>query len=411
MFEGRKGGFDLLRGGLMAGALAVLVVGCGVQPEGGEGNGGEGGEGSGEEAIRVGMITSTTGPLATYGEQFIQGFEIGLGYATDGSGEVAGQPVEITQRDDAGDPANAVSAATDLIGQGYTIITGAASSGVAVQLAPVAEQNQALFISGPAATDEVTGANDYTFRSGRQSYQDVQAASSLIGDPEGQTVTVFAQDSTFGQANVAAVDTVLGGQGAEVDEILVPAEANDFTPFAQQAQQAESDLVFAAWAGTNAPAMWQSLDQQGVFDASPIVTGLDIRASYETYGPAAENIEFLAHYFADAPETEANDFLAEELEAQEVTPDLFHPDGFVAAQMVVHAAEESGGDVDAMVEALEGWSFEAPKGEQTIRESDHAMLQPMFQARLTEQDGALEPELIDTLDAEQTAPPEASEVE
>ena len=33
-----------------------------------------------------------------------------------------------------------------------------------------------LFISGPAANDGITGANSYTFRSGRQTYQDILAA-------------------------------------------------------------------------------------------------------------------------------------------------------------------------------------------------------------------------------------------
>ena len=43
------------------------------------------------------------------------------------------------------------------------------TAGVALGVAPIAAQNKTLFISGPAATDGLTGANKYTFRSGRQS--------------------------------------------------------------------------------------------------------------------------------------------------------------------------------------------------------------------------------------------------
>ncbi len=52
--------------------------------------------------------------------------------------------------------------------------------------------------------------------------------------------------------------------------------------------------------------------------------------------------------------------------------------------MVAHALATAGGssDVNAMIKALEGWTFLAPKGTQTIRAADHAMLQPMFQVRL-----------------------------
>ena len=35
-----------------------------------------------------------------------------------------------------------------------------------------------------------------------------------------------------------------------------------------------------------------------------------------------------------------------------------------------------------MVTALEGWSFDGVKGKMTIRADDHALLQPMFQAKL-----------------------------
>jgi len=63
-----------------------------------------------------------------------------------------------------------------------------------------------------------------------------------------------------------------------------------------------------------------------------------------------------------------------------------------------------------MIAALEGWSFDAPKGSQTVRASDHAMLQPMFTASFDNMDA--DPEnitisLLDTLSADDTAPPEA----
>ena len=51
--------------------------------------------------------------------------------------------------------------------------------------------------------------------------------------------------------------------------------------------------------------------------------------------------------------------------------------------MIVHAVEEGGDDVDEMVKALEGWSFDGVKGKMTVRAEDHALLQPMFQAKLT----------------------------
>jgi branched-chain amino acid transport system substrate-binding protein len=351
------------------------------------------------EPITVGIITSTSGFLGGYGEQYLEGLRVGLAYATDGTGAVNGRPIQFEILDDGGDPQQAITHATDLVGRGVRIIAGTVSSGVAVQLAPFAEENGVLYISGPAATDAITGINDNTFRSGRQSFQDVATAASLI-DGDSGTVLVFAQDTEFGAANVAAVEAVLGARGFTVESLLVPLNASEFTPFAQQIIDAAPDLVFVAWAGETAGAMWQALNQQGVFDVTTVTTGLADRVTWPLYGPAGENIRFLSHYFAEAADNPVNAYLVENA----AVADLFTPDGFVAAQMIVKAVGDAGpDDVEGMIAALEGWTFDAPKGTQTIRETDHAMLQPMFTARLSP-DGT-SAELLSTLAPEETAPP------
>jgi branched-chain amino acid transport system substrate-binding protein len=101
--------------------------------------------------------------------------------------------------------------------------------------------------------------------------------------------------------------------------------------------------------------------------------------------------------------------MIEHLEAAGATPDLFSPDGFVAAQMIVHAIREGGDTVDGMIDALEGWTFDSVKGEITVRAEDHAMIQPMYQAKLAQDGANWVPELVDTVDAETVEPPVAGE--
>lgn len=362
-------------------------------------------DGSDKAPVAVAIITSETGPLGVYGEAYLAGFEAGLDYATDGTGTVDGREIDITYIDDGGDTDKAVTAAKDVIGQGTKIIAGTASSGIALALAEQAEQNKILYISGPAAADAITGINDYTFRSGRQTIQDIATAGTFLDDPAGQEILVFAQDTAFGQGNFAAVDIVLGGKGATVTPLLVPEDATEFTPFAQQINDASPDLVFVAWAGTTSAAMWQALSQQGVFENIPVVTGLGDVSTYGAYGEASEGISFLNHYFGGAAGTEAEAAMIEHLEANGHVADLFSPDGFAAAQMIVEAIRTGGGDdVDAMIAALEGYSFEGVKGTMTIRAEDHALLQPMFQARLVAQGNTFVPELISIVPADQVAP-------
>ncbi|MBW8731050.1 MAG: ABC transporter substrate-binding protein [Terrabacter sp.] len=352
---------------LASAMITLSVAACGSPGQPGApaaGNGTGAASGGVGAPYKVGLVYSRSGPLASYGQQYRQGLTAGIDYATQGTGAVAGRTIQITEQDDAGDPAKAVASATDLIGQGNTIIAGSTSSGVALQVAPLAKDNKVLFISGPAAADAVTGANRYTFRSGRQTYQDVATAGSILGDVKGKKVTVLAQDSAFGKANVAAVTAVLG-----------------------------------------ATAMWTTLGQQGVFDSTKVVTGLDIKATHALFGEVATKINFLSHFFEGATDNAAYQALDAGLKKQGATVDLFTTDGFVAGQMIVHALESSGGDVDKMVTALEGWTFEGPKGSLEIRAEDHALLQPMFTATLKKDGSNVVPQLVDTLDAATVAPP------
>ncbi|MBF5031659.1 MULTISPECIES: substrate-binding domain-containing protein [Micromonospora] len=379
-------------------AVALAATACGSPQDTASGGGDA-------APVKVGLVYSQSGPLASYGKQYIEGFKAGLDFATKGTGKVGDRTIEVTEADDAGDPAKAVSAAKDLIGKGTKIIAGSTSSGVALQVAPIAAQNKVLFISGPAATDAVTGANKYTFRSGRQSWQDVVTARSFIGDAGGKKVVVFAQDGAFGDANEAAVKAVIGGAGANVSSVRAPASATEFTPFASQIKAAKPDLLFVAWAGTTAGAMWQTLDQQGVLASTTVVTGLDIRASWPTFGAAGSKISFLSHYFDGASDTEAAK--AAKAKVPGGTLDLFHPDGFAAAQMVVRAVQEGGDDVEKMVKALEGWEFEGVKGTMKIRAEDHALLQPMYQAKLSGSGTAFTATAQKSLTGDESAPPVA----
>ena len=352
-------------------------------------------------AYKVGIVYSRTGLLAAYGAEYIQGLRYGLAYATKGTMKVNGRPIELTIVDDGTDPTKAVAAGRDLIGKGYKILAGSVSSGVALQMAPLAAQNKVLFISGPAATDAITGANKYTFRSGRQTYQDVKTAATFLKGV-GKKVTVFAQDSAFGVGNYAAVNSIVGSQGHNVGRMLVPLSAQDFTPFAQQVKQANPDLLFVAWAGTTAPAMWRALEQQGTIRGTTVATGLAERATWGSYVPG---LNFLSHYVAEAPKNKVNTWLKLRMKRSNQVPDIFTPDGFVTAQMIQRAVTRGGGDdVDRMISALEGWQFLAPKGTQRIRQSDHAMLQPMFQVRTRQVNGKWRAVPVKTFPAGNMAP-------
>jgi len=337
---------------------------------------------SAAKTVNVAFIYSKTGGLAAFGQEEFDGFQAGLAYT---QGKCGGYTINPTYIDDATNPATAIDAFKSEVGQGVKIVAGTASSGIALQLGPLAAQNNVLYISGAAAADAITGLNRNTFRAGRQTLQDVLDAANIFPPKAtGKKIVVFAEDTAFGAGNVAAVQSIFGGKGHSVSKILSPFGVADLTPYAQQLKNSNADAAFVAWANTtNAAAMWQSLQQQGIAKQMTIVTGLANRASYDAIGPLVQGVTLLSHYVYQAPHNAANTYLVKWMAKNRHTvPDLFTPDGFVMAQMICRAVAKGGTDTASQISALEGWQFVAPKGKQRIRPQDHAMLQPMFQVQL-----------------------------
>jgi len=363
-------------------------------------------------AIKVGMILEQTGIYSAYETEWRQGFNIGLKFATNGTDKVNGQKLNINWEDDADNPTTAVSDFKAYVGAGYKIIGGTGDSSIADELAPLAAQNKVVYVSGAAADDAITGVNRYTFRSGRQTYQDVQTAKSYVQAlGTGKTILVLGQDFAFGQSYVTDATNAFKSLGDTVDSLLVPLTTTDFTSTALQVQQDHPDIIFLAWAGTTGAPLMQALQQEGALTTAHVVTGLANVVTYPFYGTIGTSFNYLSLYVSAGSTNKPNDYLVKAMEQKyHQQPDLFTPDGFVWAQMLVRAIQTGDGtNVNKMISGLAGWSFLAPKGEQTIRVSDHAMLQPMYQVSLVSTiNGGYKPVVLRTLSATATAPPVAA---
>ena len=296
------------------------------------------------------------------------GLKLGLEYATKGTGKVNGKKIEITAVDDGTDPAKAVTAAKDLIGRGYKIIGGSTQSGIALQIAPLAEQNRVLNISGPArrissrattatrsapvAIDPGHARGQGDPRQGRR--QEDRRPRAGLGVRPGQR---RGRSYLSRRARPHGEQHPRAGVGQRLHAVRGAGEE------AAERRPALRGVGRHHWA-----ALWRALSQQGVTRSVQIATGLAERATWSSYVPG---INFLSHYVYNAPKNPVNDWLVKRMKRRNQLPDIFTPDGFVAAQMIVRAVQKGGGeDVDKMIKALEGWKFLGPKGPQRIRPED-----------------------------------------
>jgi branched-chain amino acid transport system substrate-binding protein len=378
--------------------------------------------------VNIGLLTEQSGLLAPYVTEYLQGFFIGLDYATGGTDAVNGQPIDIngnsisastpsadisTTQDDGDSASTAASDFKSDVGAGDKIIVGTADSAIADELAPLAAQNKVLYISGAAAADNVTGANVYTFRSGRQSYQDVAAAKSYIQAlGKNKNIVILVQNYSFGLSYETDAGAAFKKLHDHVSDVAVSLTNPDYTTAAAQVASHHPDAVFLGWAGNTIVPMLLALQADNVVTPTgkvKVMTGLANIGAYGAFTYYFGNeAQYISLYVSQGSKNAPNTFLVSHSESDYGAPaDLFSADGFVSAQMVVRALQKGGStqDVPSMIKGLAGWSFVAPKGTETIRSSDHALLQPMYQVNLSPSNVVT---VTKTLTESQTAPPVAA---
>jgi branched-chain amino acid transport system substrate-binding protein len=91
-------------------------------------------------------------------------------------------------------------------------------------------------------------------------------------------------------------------------------------------------------------------------------------------------LEGATYYYYGIPKNPVNDWLvAEHQKRFNAPPDFFTCGGFAAAMALVASVEKAGStDAEKLIPAMEGLSFDTPKGKMTFRKEDHQALQTMY---------------------------------
>lgn len=336
--------------------------------------------------VKVALIADKTGPLEAYAQQTVRGFTMGLEYATKGTMMVAGRKIEVIEKDSQTKP----DVGRNLLSEAYgdddaDLAVGGTSSAVALAMLPVAQDFKKVFIVEPAVADSITGDkwNRYIFRTGRNSSQDAISNALAIGKP-GTVIATLAQDYAFGRDGVAAFREALKGTGAKlVHEEYAPPTTTDFTAPLQRifdalAKEKGHKVLWVIWAGANPFPAIKALNPERL--GIEVSTGGNILPALAAYKDFP-GLEGATYYYYDIPKNPVNHWLVTEHEKRfHQPPDFFTCGGMAAAMAVVEALTKTHGstDTEKLIAAMEGMSFETPKGKMIFRKEDHQALQEMY---------------------------------
>jgi len=339
--------------------------------------------------IRIAHVYDKTGPLEAYAKQTQAGLMMGLEYATGGKMEVLGRKIVVIEKDSQTKPdvgkAQLAAAYSD---DKADIAVGPTASNVALAMLPVAEENKKILLVEPAVADQITGENwnRYIFRTGRSSSQDAIANAVALGKKD-TVIATLAQDYAFGRDGVKAFKEALAGTGAQiVHEEYAPIQTTDFTAPAERIFNALKDkkgrkILFVIWAGATPVGKLADLKPERF--GIEIATGGNILPALAAY-KAVPGMEGATYYYYEHPKNKVNEWLVAEHEKRfKSPPDFFTAGGMAAGIALVEAFKKANStDTEKLIAAMEGMSFDTPKGRMTFRKEDHQAMQSMYHFKI-----------------------------
>ena len=341
--------------------------------------------------IRIAHINGKTGPFEAYAKQTQAGLMLGLEYATGGSMTVLGRKIVVIEKDDQLKADVAKSALAQAYGDDKAdLAIGPTSSGSALAMLPVAEEYKKILLVEPAVADSITGDkwNRYVFRTGRSSSQDGIAAA--VATPQNAQIAMLAQDYAFGRDGVKAYKDALAAIKSKaqiVHEEYVPQTTTDFTAPAQRMFDVLKDkpgarIIGIYWAGANPVTKLADLKPER-FNIS-LAPGGNILPVMKGWKNLA-GLEGAIYYYYGFPKNKVNDWMVAEYRKRYGgnPPDFFVAGGMAAGIAAVEAIKKARStDSERLISAMEGMSFETPKGYMTFRKEDHQAMQDMYQFRI-----------------------------
>ncbi len=338
--------------------------------------------------IKIALVYSRTGPLEAYGKQTQAGVALGLEYATGGTMRINGRKVVLIEKDDQGKPDVGKAQLAAAYGDDKAdLAIGPVSSGVALAMLPVAEEYKKVLIVEPAVADSITGDkwNKFVFRTGRNSSHDAGSAAVAL-DKDNVHIATLAQDYAFGRDFVKAFKEQLK-KAKLVHEEYLPLNTTDFTAGAQRLFDALKDkpgrkVIFINWAGAANPFKIADMDPKRY--GIELASGGNVFSGLALY-KALPGMEGATTYYYQMHKNPVNNWLiTEHYKRFKTPPDMFTGTGMAAGIAAVEALKKTGGDSngDKLIKAMEGMSFETPKGRMTFRPEDHQAMQSMFHFRV-----------------------------
>jgi branched-chain amino acid transport system substrate-binding protein len=350
-----------------------------------------------DEPLRVGLITTLSGPFAEFGHQMENGVRLWLRQRGD---TVAGRRIELLLKDDTGAaPEVAKRLAIELATRDKVhVLAGFAFTPNAVAVAPVATQAKLPMLVMNAASAGLTQKSPYIARTSFTLPQVSAPMAQWAAKNAVRRVFTLVSDYAPGiDAETAFRKAFEAASGQVVDAVRVPLKNPEFAPFLQKIKDTKPDAVFVFLpSGEPAIAFMKGFDERGMKAAGIrlLATG-DVTddASLDAMGDAALGAITTHHWSMahESPLAKAYVKLWTDAYGAKSRPNQVSVASWDGMNALWAALERTKGvaDGDTLIGAIKGLRIDSPRGPVTLDAATRDIVQTVYVRRVEKRDGRL----------------------
>jgi branched-chain amino acid transport system substrate-binding protein len=326
-----------------------------------------------DDPIRIGMITTLSGPAGYLGQDIRDGFELAI--ETNG-GKLGGTAVELIVEDDGLKPGNARQITEKLLSDDVKLFTGIVFANVAFAAVPEILDNGAVYVSPNTASSTFAGKECHPnyFVSSWQDDSQGESAGALAQSLGYEKAFLIAPNYQAGKETMVAFKRFYKGE--IVGEIYTGLDQTDFAAEMAQIRDTKPEVVFQFHPGGLGITFMRQYQQAGLLDAVPMVVaepsmdGVILKA----VGEAAIGVNVSSHWNSDFDNEANKAFVAAWQKAYDRPLTYYASQGYDAARAIASALKATGGDIEdigAFRDALRKADFQSVRGKFAFGPNQH----------------------------------------
>ena len=344
--------------------------------------------------IKIGEINSYSG-LPAFTEPYRKGWQLAV-EEINAAGGVLGKKFVVVSKDDGGKPADAVTAANELVSsEGVVMLTGTFFSNIGLAVADYAKQKKVLFLAAEPLTDAMTWSqgNKYTFRLRPSNYMQAAMLAEEAAKLPAKRWATIAPNYEYGQSAVAVFKQLLSAKRPDIEwvtEQWPPQGKIDAGAVVQAVAAAKPDAIFNVTFGPDLVKLVREGNTRGLYKDRVVVSLLTGEPEYldplKDEAPEGWIVTGYPWYSLKTPDHDA--FLKAYQAKFNDYPRLGSIVGYLTMKAAAAIITKAGStDTDKMIAAAEGLSMGTPLGPIVFRAIDHQSTLGAFVGKTAVKDG------------------------